>query len=430
MREVEALNFSWFLKLRWGAIAAELVVFFAGDRLMHLSLPWTPMLLIVGVAIATNLACGIWSRRRRTVPALALAGLMALDSILLTAMLYLLGGDSNPYAVLYLVNIGLAAVLLQPKWTWTITALSLICGGLLFLSRSFGPETGHAASPDPPEWQLRELWLSFAVAAMLLVYFIQRTVRMLREREQAAELARQDAERRGKLASLATLAAGAAHELATPLSTITVAARELERQLERRQDASSAIEDARLIRQEVERCRGILSQLAADAGQSRGEAPEPSSVVALVENALRNLKERDRVQIDLNGCEQAAINVPPRAFSQAVNAVIRNALQASKDGSPILVRLAQDAENLRIEVADQGLGMLPEVLAHAGEPFFTTKQPGEGMGLGLFLTRSLLEQLGGQLELVPRAPRGTLATLVLPRKSLTPQPAAASASGK
>jgi two-component system sensor histidine kinase RegB len=73
---------------------------------------------------------------------------------------------------------------------------------------------------------------------------------------------------------------------------------------------------------------------------------------------------------------------------------------------------------LRIEIFDQGLGMSPEVLAHAGEPFFTTKQPGEGMGLGLFLTRSLLEQLGGRLELAPHSPRGTVATLVLPKASL------------
>src|SRR5262249_40556367 len=217
---------------------------------------------------------------------------------------------------------------------------------------------------------------------------------------------------------------------ATPLSTITVAARELERQLERRRDTSSAIADARLIRHEVERCRGILSQLAADAGQSRGEAPEASSVAALVENAVRNLKERDRIQIDLNGCDQAAVNVPPRAFSQAVNAVLRNALQASKDGSPISLRLREDEESLRIEVSDQGLGMSPEVLAHAGEPFFTTKEPGEGMGLGLFLTRSLLEQLGGHLELAPRAPRATVATLALPRKPLTFRPASANASPK
>ena len=419
MREVEALNFSWFLKLRWGAIAAQLLVFFAGDRLMHVALPLMPMLLIVGVAVSTNLGGALWSRRGKSVPGSALAGLMALDSLLLTAMLYFLGGDSNPFAVLYLVNIALAAVLLQPKWTWAITALSMICGGLLFLGRSIGPESTRATSNDPLEWQLRELWLSFAVAAGLLVYFIQRTVRMLREREQVAQSARQAAERRGKLASLATLAAGAAHELATPLSTIAVAAKELERQLERGQDVSNAIGDARLIREEVERCCAILSQLAADAGQSRGEPSEPSAVVELVESALRGLEERHRIKVDLDpSCKNATLTVPPCAFSQALKAVVRNALQASRDGSPIVLRLRPDAETLRIEISDQGLGMSPEVLAHAGEPFFTTKQPGEGMGLGLFLTRSLLEQLGGRLELAPHSPRGTVATLVLPRASL------------
>lgn len=418
MREVEALNFSWFLKLRWGAIAAELLVFFAGDRLMHVALPLAPMLLIVGVAVSTNVGGTLWARRRKSVPGSALAVLMVLDSLLLTAMLYFLGGDSNPFAVLYLVNIALAAVLLPPKWTWGITALSLICGGLLFLGRSLGPESSRAVSNDPLEWQLRELWLSFAVAAALLVYFIQRTVRMVRERERIAELARQSAERRGKLASLATLAAGAAHELATPLSTIAVAAKELERQLERGHSVSNAIGDARLIRQEVERCRTILSQLAADAGQSRGEPSEPSAVVELVESALGGLEERHRIKVDLDpSCKNATLTVPPRAFSQALKAVVRNALQASRDGSPIVLRLRPDSETLRIEISDQGLGMSPEVLAHAGEPFFTTKQPGEGMGLGLFLTRSLLEQLGGRLELAPHSPRGTVATLVLPKPS-------------
>src|SRR6266851_4238947 len=403
MREVEALNFSWFLKLRWGAIAAELLVFFAGDRLMHVALPLAPMLLIVGVAVSTNVGGTLWARRRKSVPGSALAGLMVLDSLLLTAMLYFLGGDSNPFAVLYLVNIALAAVLLPPKWTWGITALSLICGGLLFLGRSLGPESSRAVSNDPLEWQLRELWLSFAVAAALLVYFIQRTVRMVRERERIAELARQSAERRGKLASLATLA---------------VAAKELERQLERGQSVSNAIGDARLIRQEVERCRTILSQLAADAGQSRGEPSEPSAVVELVESALGGLEERHRIKVDLDpSCKNATLTVPPRAFSQALKAVVRNALQASRDGSPIVLRLRPDSETLRIEISDQGLGMSPEVLAHAGEPFFTTKQPGEGMGLGLFLTRSLLEQLGGRLELAPHSPRGTVATLVLPKAS-------------
>ena len=124
MREVESSNFRWLLKLRWGAIAAQLIVFLGGDRLMHVSLPILPMALIVLLALVTNVACTIWARRVKTVPEWALFGLMALDSVLLTTLLYLTGGDSNPFAVLYLVNIALAGVLLRPRWTWALTALS------------------------------------------------------------------------------------------------------------------------------------------------------------------------------------------------------------------------------------------------------------------------------------------------------------------
>src|SRR5258707_13927326 len=112
MREVEALNFSWFLKLRWGAIAAELLVFLAGDRLMHVALPLAPMLLVVGVAVSTNLACALWARRRTSVPGAALAALMVLDSLLLTAMLYFIGGDSEPLGGLYLRHIAVGGAVL------------------------------------------------------------------------------------------------------------------------------------------------------------------------------------------------------------------------------------------------------------------------------------------------------------------------------
>ncbi len=414
MREVESSNFRWLLKLRWGAIAAQLIVFLAGDRLMHVSLPILPMALIVLLALGTNVACTIWARRARTVPEWALFGLMALDSVLLTTLLYFTGGDSNPFAVLYLVNIALAGVLLRPRWTWALTAFSVLCVGSLFLGRAIAPPSPGPAE-DPLDWQMRELWLAFAVASALLVYFIQRTVRMLREREQAAEVARQTADRREKLASLATLAAGAAHELATPLSTIALTAKELERQLERHGNVADAIADARLIRQEVERCRNILSQMAADAGQTRGEPIECLRITTLLDRALSEISDRHRVQIDVADHSDAEVAVPPRAFAQGVKAVLRNALQASAADGRVRVRIVDGEQSWRIEVLDRGRGMTPEALSHAGEPFFTTKEPGHGMGLGLFLARSLLEQLGGGLELSSLMPAGTRVVLILPK---------------
>ncbi len=434
MREVESSNFRWLLKLRWGAIAAQLIVFLAGDRLMHVSLPILPMALIVLLALGTNVACTIWARRAKAVPEWTLFGLMALDCVLLTTLLYLTGGDSNPFAVLYLVNIALAGVLLQPRWTWALTALSVLCVGSLFFGRAIAPPPSQGSAEDPLDWQMRELWLAFAVASALLVYFIQRTVRMLREREHAAEVARQTADRREKLASLATLAAGAAHELATPLSTIALTAKELERQLERHGNVADAIADARLIRQEVERCRNILSQMAADAGQSRGEPIESIRIATLLDRALSEISDRHRIQIDVADNSDARVTVPPRAFAQGIKAVLRNALQASAADGSVWVRIVDGEQTWLIEVSDRGRGMTPDVLSHAGEPFFTTKEPGHGLGLGLFLTRSLLEQLGGGLELSSLTPAGTRVVLILPKPGMsspsqTPVPAEALSTG-
>jgi two-component system sensor histidine kinase RegB len=230
---------------------------------------------------------------------------------------------------------------------------------------------------------------------------------MLRQREEAME-------RREKLASLATLAAGAAHELGTPLSTIALAAKELEHALERGAAGGTAIADAKLIREEVDRCRAILAQMGAEAGASPGEAMERITVSRLLERAVASAGRSERIQVYLEeAVAQTELLVPARAVAQALQAVLHNALQASVD-APISVRALSEPHGVRVDVEDRGPGMSPEVLARAGEPFFTTREPGRGMGLGLFLTRSVLEQLGGRFALESAPARGTTARLTLP----------------
>jgi two-component system sensor histidine kinase RegB len=234
--------------------------------------------------------------------------------------------------------------------------------------------------------------------------------------------ARVAAARSEKLASLATLAAGSAHELSTPLATIAVVARELERQLEREPVDGKVIADARLIRDQVERCRKILSQMAADAEGSRHEACAPVRPLELVAEALDGVPERTRVAVELD--EAAAgrtLNVPPRSVARAMRAVLENALSASAPDGTVRLRIAEAGDGWRIEVEDDGIGAPPEVIARAGEPFFTTKPTGSGMGLGLFLTRAVLDRLGGRLELESTLGQGTSAVLLLP--AVGPPPA-------
>lgn len=417
MNDVSSLNLAWLLRLRWGAIVGQLIIFFAGDRLMSVSLPLAPLLFIIGIAIGSNIGLFFWARHAPSVPEWTLAALMGLDSMLLTGMLYIAGGDSSPFAVLYLVNIALAGVLLRPRWTWMLMGLSITCIGALFLSQGNGIALPARSQEDPKEWQFREMWLAFAIASGLIVYFVQRTMRMLRERERAAEIARQSAEKREKLASLATLAAGAAHELCSPLSTIALVSKELERQLAHAASPPSpaASADARLIRQEVERCRAILSRMAVDAGESAGEPVQTIPLEDVVSGSLAAVAGKERIELLLDPLiSRKGLNAPPRALCQALGAVLTNALQASRDGGEIYLRVTSSEGQVRFAVEDRGDGMPSDVLERAGEPFFTTKEPGHGMGLGLFLTRSLLEQMGGHLELVSVTGCGTTATLVLP----------------
>jgi two-component system sensor histidine kinase RegB len=258
------------------------------------------------------------------------------------------------------------------------------------------------------------MWVAFGVAAGFIVYFVQRVTLALEARDAELAAARSLTARHEKLASLATLAAGAAHQLATPLSTIAVISKELERQLERDHQNADAIGDARLIREQVERCRGILQQMAADAGDSTGEAIVPITAKELLDVALQGMVNRERVRVDL-GSEAAALTMvmPVRSIAQALRALTKNALEAS-GSAPVEIRVAAQGATCQVEVHDRGSGMSRAVLEHAGEPFFTTKGPDRGMGLGLFLCRTVVEGIGGRLTLTSAPERGTTATVVLP----------------
>jgi two-component system sensor histidine kinase RegB len=260
---------------------------------------------------------------------------------------------------------------------------------------------------------LRGMWVAFAVAAAFIVYFLHRVTRALANRESELRRAQAVAARSERLAAMATLAAGAAHELATPLSTIAVIAKELERSAAPIDDALLA--DAKLIREQVNRCRDILGQMAGGAGQPLGEVAEASSAEAVVRAAVTGLQRPDRVRIDWAGdARTRELVVPVRATAQALRNVLKNGLDASEEHQDVLLTVSYASDALRLDVKDAGMGMTPEVLARVSEPFFTTKEPGSGMGLGLFLTRSVIELLGGSVDIESQVGQGTRVRVTLP----------------
>jgi two-component system sensor histidine kinase RegB len=406
------IKLEWLVKLHWIAILGESTAIVGVQAAGLMELPLAPLAAGVGFAIAVNVGLQAWLRRDPVVSDRFLAGVMLLDTAVLTGLLHLSGGHFNPFSTLYIVNVALAAVLLPPRWSWTQAAFSVLAMGALFPMQQWAP-FGVQEHEAMMAVHLYGMLVAVAVAAFVIVLIVQRVTRALAGRDEELARERRLAEQRAKLASLVTLAAGAAHELATPLGAIAIASKELDRELSRGGVPESALEDLRLIRTQVDRCKGILQQMSARAGENAGEPIVEVSVERWVEGALDGLPGRERVGIDLS-CGEVRIRGPLQGMERALRVILTNALQATPAGSEVALRARCIERGVVVEVQDRGAGMTPDVLARVGEPFFTTKDPGQGSGLGLFIARTLAEQLGGTLELQSLPGQGTTARITLP----------------
>jgi two-component system sensor histidine kinase RegB len=236
----------------------------------------------------------------------------------------------------------------------------------------------------------------------------------LSQREDELAAARNLAARQERLAALATMAAGAAHELSTPLSTVALVAKELEHHLARTGGDTQLVEDARLIREQVGRCRLILDQMAGSTAAA-GESIEARTVGEILDDAMSNIRAVPAVWRKLPPeVTRLPVKLPPRAMSQALRSLITNAQDASPADAPVAITGELAGGRLRLDILDRGKGMPPEILARVGEPFFTTKEPGRGMGLGLFLARAVIESVGGGLAIDARAGGGTSVSVTVP----------------
>jgi two-component system sensor histidine kinase RegB len=247
---------------------------------------------------------------------------------------------------------------------------------------------------------------------VLVTFFIGKITRAIAiQRDQIATL-REAAERNARLAGLTTLAAGAAHELGSPLATIEVAAHEAALRASRLSEAASIAEDLKLILLEVERCQSILHQMAARAAEPDDGEPMPAESLAEEVRALLGDERARRVEFRIIAARVHFAKAEQMA--QSIAALIRNALDASPPISTVIVTMARDTSDVAITIEDRGTGIPEDVLTRVGEPFFTTKQPGSGMGLGVFLARTFVESRGGELVLESTPGLGTRAIVRIP----------------
>jgi two-component system sensor histidine kinase RegB len=405
---------SW---LRWLAIILQIIAIVLAFSLLPMNIAATPLLVIVAFLAFFNLI--VWLRLKRAfrVTDLEIMLHLVIDSMALTALLYFAGGSTNPFVSLLLVPVVLAAAYLRGIYVfWVLLSCALL---YTFLMTNFLPlpPVGERFGGDFMV-HIYGMWGTFILSALvgaILVYSLSRTGR---ERDRQLAEMQQRVLRNEHIVSVGAMAAGTAHELNTPLSTIAMLAEEIELQA---QADKQICEDAREIGLQIDHCKERLQRLQQAAEMARGnggkQMPLDDALLSIIRawSALRS-------EIELTKSFQlgeAPMIYEKHALSLILMNLLNNAADASLENgsSRISISGRTDGDDLFIIIEDYGKGLSEEQGALAGKVSFSTKEA--GLGLGLILSNATLEQLRGELRL-ERMPNGGTATHVrIPLDSLT-----------
>lgn len=404
-------NMALLIQLRWLAVGGQLATIGIVTGPMGISLQRAPLLAAVLVLIAINFASLALLRRGRAVTNAELTAVLLFDVAALGWQLHHSGGLANPFASLFLLQVVIGAMLLTPASSWAIVVAALAAIGVLAVDPTpllLPPP--YAA--DPMGLYLKGSLVCFLLIAVLLVAFVTRISRNLRERDAALAASRQRAVEEDHIVRMGLLASGAAHELGTPLSTLSVligdwkTAPAIARDTELQQDLADM--DAA-----VRRCKAIVSGILMSAGEARGEAPQVTTMraflTALVEEARAGRMPGTVEFNDLFGADLAIISDP--ALRQVIGNVLDNASEVSPEW--IALTASRDGGMAVIEISDRGPGFSDEMIERFGQPYSSTKgRPGGG--LGLFLLVNVLRKLGGSASVANRDAGGAVVRVVLP----------------
>jgi two-component system sensor histidine kinase RegB len=421
------INSTWLIKLRWVAVIGQVLTILVTILFFKIQLPavWA-LAVAISVTIGSNLALMYWfsntaQATNQNVPSNRVLGFVLLvDLFSLTTLLFATGGPNNPFSLFFFVNVSLSALLLNRNWAWGLNVMSVLCfAGLLFDhyhidELNIGLDS--IRSRGDVSLQHTGLLVAFATCTSVIVYFMTRLTDELRQQQNTVRQAEESKARFQKIEALGTLAAGAAHELATPLSTIAIVAKDVEQAFEEHPPnfpgADDVIEDVSLIRSQLDRCRGILDRMSSHAGESIGEQMQSVSMEELIDCCLEGLIGRERVKVSLPAeADSWMVEVPLDALSQAIRGLVKNGLDADESSRAVRVQVLRLDGQVQIEITDQGPGMPEEILQRVSEPFFTTKPPGKGMGLGVYLAINVLRSVQGDVVYSSTPGSGATATV-------------------
>lgn len=409
-------NLELLIQLRWMAVLGQVITIAVVHFGLRIPLPLEPMGAVLGALLALNALSHLWLQKRLQVNSQALFFAVLLDVAALTVQLYFSGGATNPFTALYLLQIALAAVLLPGAGAWLIVAATFIAFlGLIGINQPLAVE--------PPASLLRlhimGMFVCFVLGAVLLVWFISRMTRNLRERDTYLAELKQRAAEEDHIVRLGLLASGAAHELGTPLAAVSVILGDWRRMPEISQHPEM-MQELREMQAAIRRCKSILSGILLSAGEARGEAPSVTTLHRFLDEIARDWSDgRPAGTLQYHAGSGALGEDVTIVSDQALKQVVTNLLDNAYEVSPGWIRLNAErrGDMLRIEVLDLGPGFSPEMMDNFGKPYSSTKAR-RGAGLGLFLVSNVIRKFGGRVSAHNREAGGATVTVELPLAAL------------
>jgi two-component system sensor histidine kinase RegB len=410
-------NMRLLIQLRWIAVLGQVVAILIAYHGLGVRLPLEEMLSVAGLLAVGNILFNLTLRKVWVVPGELMLALL-LDMAALTAQLYLSGGVENPFISLYLLQIVLGAILLPASRAWLLVLVSV--AAFVFLTFHHLPLNLPPLGAGDLDLRLLGEEVAFIMVAVLLVQFMTRISRNLRARDAYVAELRQRAAEEDSIVRMGLFASGAAHELGTPLSSLSVLVGDWQRDPKLAHDPQF-VEELNDARTAVERCREIVSDILDTSGLTRGEAMGSVAAASLLEGLVADWQALHMdVPLSASFAEVGTARVPAEpALRQAIWSLLENGGEVSPGGIDMAGRV--ENEQLVVEVFDRGRGFLPHELARVGQ--ISCSRKGSGHGLGLFLASNVARRLGGALTATNRRGGGAAVRLSLPLVGLGKVPA-------
>lgn len=412
-------NLRWLFVLRNLMIIGEGLIIFISLYGLEIPLREVPLWGILTLLSIFNWWTWLRLSSREPISESELFIQLSCDVLAITAILYFTGGATNPVAWFFLLPLIIAATVLPQEYTWYMVIFTSGCYTMLIGYYQPLPDIQPFDEGLPKNHRLRAIhdlhasmpgheldlhvfgmWFGFVFSAVMVAYFVVEMAKNLRARERSLAEAREQSLRNERVVALGTLAAGAAHEMGSPLGTMAILIGEIESDYSGGENRD-LVDKMRILREQVARCKQALSVMSATAGEIRAESGHVMSVTAYIDGVVRSWRQQlpgIKLEYRKSGPKPVPGFLAELTLTQALVNILNNAAEVSMAGISLHVRWDERWVTLRI--LDSGPGIPPDVSRQIGKVPVSTKD--SGLGVGLFLAFSTIHRLGGTIEMQAR----------------------------